>query len=80
MAAKSKTAFATLVLGIASFATWVVAVVISYIQPAPPGHASPAMGEAGMAFIILMLASGIFDLPVMVRAFLSILFVSTFGQ
>jgi len=72
----SKSAITTLVLGIISLTTWILAVVVGYLYPAPPGHASPAVGEAGAVFTLLMLTASIFGpAAVLVAAVLSIIFL-----
>lgn len=44
-------------IGAITFASWLLAVLLGLTFPAPPGHASPALGKAGALFVILMLLS-----------------------
>jgi len=64
----SRAAIATVTLGAVALGSWVFAVVLAYIFPPPPGHYSPATGDAGPAFMMLMLLSGLLGPVVLVTA------------
>jgi len=73
LAEKSKAAIAAFRLGIATLVCWGLAVVVGYTNPPPPGHASPALGEAGASFVILMLMASILGIVTLLIAIWAII-------
>ena len=75
----SKPAVATLTLGGVALLSWVSAVVLAYIFPPGPGHYSPATGLAGLAFMVLMLLSGLLGPVVWIMAVVAFVSVRRSG-
>ena len=75
----SRAAITTLTLGSGALGSWVLAVVLSYIFPPAPGHYSPATGNAGPLFTVLMLLSGLLGPVVLVTAIVALVSVKRSG-
>src|SRR5438105_14308996 len=75
----SRAAITTLTLGSGALGSWVLAVVLSYIFPPAPGHYSPATGNAGPLFTVLMLLSGLLRPVVLVTAIVALASVKRSG-
>lgn len=74
-----RAAVATLTLGGVALLSWVAAVVLVYIFPPAPGSYSPATGGGGLAFMLLMLLSGLLGPVVLIMAVVAFISVRRSG-